>query len=76
MNNLSGFPKGHILIAWKVRGFTKLRFHFSNHKKPGTVSNLLYLYEDDEKLDQMKKYFGLLMANIFNCEKKKLKLEI
>lgn len=56
-HELTGFELSVFLIQWEIdkrQDFTKLKIHFGNHKKPESVSNLLYMYEDDESLENMK----------------------
>lgn len=71
MVSLTNFAPNVIPVGWyidKGGGMTKLGFHFGAHKKPGRVSNLLYMYEDSEELSKMIKYFGHLLPLLESCE--------
>ena len=58
MLELKGFNQGVLLVMWvidKEQGWTKLGYHFGCYIRPGAVANLLYMYEDDESLENMEK---------------------
>lgn len=70
LTTLTTFAPNIFPICWEIdkgQGYTKLGYHFGCHIKPNGISNLIYMYEADESLSNMWRYFGKLMPTLKAC---------